>query len=889
MKKILFLNVLILLLLMTTGAAGSAKGENVFRATLANGLQVVIIKNTLAPVVATQINYRVGSNEAPDGFPGMAHAQEHMMFRGSPGLTADQLAGIMALMGGDSNADTQQTVTRYYFTVPKSALETALRVEAIRMRDSLDAPDLWERERGAIEQEVARDLSSPEYQLFMQLLEKMFAGTPYAHDALGTRPSFQQTTATMLKKFHKTWYGPNNAILIIVGDVNAAGTLAMVKKHFAAIPRRPTPARPPVHLQPPESAHIALDSDLPYGLSVAAYRLPGYASPDYAAGVVLADILAGRRGNLYALVPDGKALFADFDAEILPEAGMGLATAGFPQDGDGAGLINDMKKVVDGYVQNGFPDDLVEAAKRHEISNARFRKNSISGLADAWSQALAVEGRTSPDDDIEAIKRVTTDDVNRVAREYLKNDRVITAVLNPQPTGKPVASKGFGGGESFAPGKTKWAALPRWAKRLMSLPGIPASGIRPVDRKLANGIRLIVLPENISETITVIGQVKHNAHLQETAGKEGVGDLLENLFSYGTVSLDRLAFQKAQDDIAADISAGTSFSLRVQPEYFDRGMELLADNLLHPALPEQAFAVVREESAGALRGRLQSPGYRTQKALREALFPAGDPALREATPETVSNLSLADVKAYYAGVFRPDMTTIVMVGQVTAKEARRVVEKYFGSWKAEGAKPVTDLAAIPPNRASSYTVTNPSRIQDEVILAETVGITRLHPDYYFLELGNTVLSGAFYASRLYRDLRENAGLVYTVESSLEAGRHRSLFNVAYGCDPPNVARARAMIEQNLRNMQKTPVALKELLWAKILLINRIPLGEASTDRIAAGMLSRSLAGLPLDEPVVSAKRYRKASAAQLRDVFKKWIRPDAFVQVVEGSMAEQGK
>lgn len=881
MKKIIFFNALILYFLAATCLAGAGENENVFRTTLANGLRVVIVKNALASVVSTQVNYLVGSNEAPEGFPGMAHAEEHMMFRGSPGLTADQLANVMALMGGNFNADTQQTVTRYYFTVPRNALETALHIEAIRMRGSLDMPELWERERGAIEQEVARDLSSPEYLLFMQLLEKMFAQTPYAHDALGTRPSFQKTTSAMLKNFHETWYGPNNAILVIVGDVDAVKTLAMVKKHFAAIPRRPIPARPSVHLKPLQSAHLAIDSDLPYGLSVAAYRLPGYDSPDFAAGVILADVLAGRRGNLYALAPDGKALFTDFDAEILPQAGMGLATAAFPQGGDGVALVDNIKKVVDGYVKDGFPADLVEAAKRHEISNARFRRNSISGQADAWSQALAVEGRTSPDDDIDAIEKVTVEDVNRVARAYLRNDRVITAVLSPQPSGKPVAAKGFGGGESFTPGKTKAVALPRWAKKVMRLPPIPASKVKPFDIKTANGIRLIVLPENVSATITLIGQVKSNSKMQEPAGKEGVSDLLENLFSYGTVSLDRLAFQKAQDDIAADISAGTSFSLRTQPEYFNRGMELLADNLLHPALPEQAFSVVREENIGALRGRLQSPGYRSQKAMREALFPARDPALREATPETLGHVSLADVKDYYARIFRPDMTTIVVIGRVTVKQARRAVERHFGAWKAVGAKPETDLPAVPPNKPSSYAVTNTARIQDEVTLAETLGITRLQTDYYFLELGNSVLSGAFYASRLYRDLRENAGLVYTVASSLEAGRHRSLFTVAYGCDPPNVGKARTMVEQNLRDMQTKPVTEKELLWAKILLINRIPLGEASTDKIAAGLLNRSLAGLPLNEPVLAAKHYRQATALQVRNVFRKWIRPEGFVQIIE--------
>jgi len=182
--------------------ASIAEGADVTRATLKNGLRVIIVRNTLAPVVSTAVNYLVGSNEDPAGFPGMAHAQEHMMFRGSDGLSADQVSRLIAAMGGEFNADTQQTVTQYFFTVPAEDLDVALRIEAIRMRNVLDTQDLWKKERGAIEQEVAQDLSNPAYLLYTGLLARMFEGTPYSRDALGTRLSFQKTTGPMLKKFH---------------------------------------------------------------------------------------------------------------------------------------------------------------------------------------------------------------------------------------------------------------------------------------------------------------------------------------------------------------------------------------------------------------------------------------------------------------------------------------------------------------------------------------------------------------------------------------------------------------------------------------------------------------------------------------------------------------
>jgi zinc protease len=223
---------------------GNGTEQNVLRAELPNGLRVIIVHNSLAPVVTTIINYEVGSDETPPGFPGTAHANEHMMFRGSPGLDASQLDGISAAMGGDANADTQQMVTQYFFTMPAENLDLALHIEAIRMRGIDDTEKSWDQERGAIEQEVAQDLSNPEYVFYTNLQALMFKGTPYAYDALGSRPSFDKTTGAMLKEFHDTWCVPNNAVLVICGDVQADQALAKVKELFGDAPRRDLPARP---------------------------------------------------------------------------------------------------------------------------------------------------------------------------------------------------------------------------------------------------------------------------------------------------------------------------------------------------------------------------------------------------------------------------------------------------------------------------------------------------------------------------------------------------------------------------------------------------------------------------------------------------------------------
>jgi len=862
------------------------QGVNVLRATLDNGLRVVIVRNSLAPVVTTVVNYLVGSNEAPEGFPGMAHAQEHMMFRGSPGLSANQLADITAAMGGMFDADTQQTVTQYFFGVPAEDLDAALHIEAIRMGGVLDSEKLWQEERGAIEQEVAQDLSNPEYIFYTKLLATMFRGTVYAHDALGTKVSFDQTTGAMLKKFYDTWYAPNNAILVIVGDVKPQETLAEVKKLFDHIPAKKLPVRNQLHLEPVKPETFQLKTDLSVGLAVVSFRTPGYESPDYAAVEVLADVLSSERGKLYALVPEGKALFAEFDLDTLPGAGIGQAIVGFPIGADAEQLVKKVQAILTEVATKGVPADLVEAAKRHRVAEAEFQKNSIFHLAMAWSKAVAVEGRQSPQDGVTAVEQVSENDVNQAARKYLDSDHAVVAILRAQPTGNPISSKGFGGTESFIPEQTREVKLPEWAKKALRRLSIPASVVHPVVTTLPNGIKLIVQPEDVSNTVNVYGHIENNPDLQTAKGQEGVDQVLDQLFSYGTTSLDRLAFQKGLDSIAANVSAGTDFSLEVLADHFDRGLSLLADNELHPRLQEKDFTTVQQQVAATTAGRLQSPGYLVERAVKMGLFPKGDPTQRQATPATVSSLTLQDVKDYYQKVFRPDLTTMVIIGKVTPEKAKAAVEKHFGTWGAVGPKPNVLLPPVPANKPATTAVDDPSRVQDKVTLAETLGLTRSNPDYYALELGNHVLGGGFYATRLYQDLREKRGLVYYVSSSFDVGRTRAIYEVNYGCDSPNVSTARAIIHGDLKDMQSSLVPDEQLRQAKAMLLREIPLSESSMESIADGLLSRVKLKLPLDEPILAAHRYVELTAEQVRAAFARWVRPTDLIQVTQGPSPE---
>jgi zinc protease len=320
----------------------------------------------------------------------------------------------------------------------------------------------------------------------------------------------------------------------------------------------------------------------------------------------------------------------------------------------------------------------------------------------------------------------------------------------------------------------------------------------------------------------------------------------------------------------------------VLKQNFARGVELLADNELHPALPAPAFDVVKQQTVQYVAGNMQSPGYRTSRALDVALLPTGDPSLRQATPASLSKLTLDDVKHYYAATMRPDLTTIVVIGDVSAADARAAIERSFGTWTATGPKPATTLPAVPVNKASAANIADAEQVQDSVTLSEELALNRFDANYYALQLGTHVLGGGFYATRLYHDLRQVAGYVYTVDVSLNASKTRATYTVTYGCNPENVSKARALIERDLNQMRTQPVSASELHQAKALLLRGIPLSESSEDSVAGGLLARAEIGLPLDEANRAAAKYIGMSAEDVMQAFARKIDTANLVQVVRG-------
>jgi zinc protease len=858
----------------------STDPDFVVRATLASGLHVILLPNKLAPVATTVMTYNVGFND--DTLTGIAHATEHMLFRGTPEISAGQLADIAARMGAQYNAFTTNEYTLYYYKLPSAYLDLALHIEADRMTHAMIRAGDWATERGAIEQEIRAQESVPAYKIGLTLRESFFAGTPFATASGGTVPSFEKMTADDIRAFYHTWYQPNNATLIVAGDIDPQATLAQIHAHFDAVAGVAVPAHKTIAVPVLASTTLQNSFDYPVGFGALAYRLPGSNDADYAAAEVIAQIFSSGRTTLADLTLTGKTLAAFNVANAFPEMGadflLGVPARGTTTEDVGKLLAG----VIDGYRTTGIPVDLIEAAKLRLLSQQAYSESSISGLGFAWAEAVE-EGKPAPDTLFQAVASVTADDVNRVLRTYFTPDHQISIIVSPKPTGGTPAVDPSAGVEHVGFTPTTHEALPAWAQIALKAPlRAPADNLNATMKHLPNGVSYAVRGESAAPTVLLEGFIRTNPLLYVPKGKDGLSPVVDGLLLWGTTTHDRKAYEAEVDGIAAQVLLGTGFRLEVQAKDFERGVELLAEGLLHPGFTPDSFGVVKAAELQEVAVNNGLPKSKAEYAQRLALYPLGDPRRRNATETTVASITLDDVRRYYQFAYRPDETTIAVVGDIAPERVDAVLQKYFGEWKATGPRPTFAFPKLKQQSAQARTVRvkSATNTQSEVTLKQVFHMERSDPDYVPLLLANTILSGEGTGSLLFEELRVHHGYVYTPTSSFNVDATGAEFTISFASDAAKVAPANAAIVAIIKQLQARPLPAVELQRAKALLLAQRVLPLDSYSGLADEMLAGPIAGYD----TLGSSRYfwtelLATTPAQLQRAIRR-IDPDHFLRVI---------
>jgi zinc protease len=886
-KQFVFLIACVLVVLAGSSARAQQTGgpgdAGIYTTTLKNGLRVVVVEDHAAPVVQTAMWYHFGSLDETPGKTGLAHATEHMMFRGTNDMTAGGLDDIVARLGAQMNGETTYDYTQFYFTMPADKVEVGLAIEADRMQHAAMRQADWNVERGAVLNELEGDESSPFFVLLQKVRAAAYPGQPNGRTPTGYITDVEHATAADIAKYYHEWYAPNNATLVVAGDVSHDAIFEKAEHYFGAIPRKTLPKRTEVH--PTAVTHtVTVASDLPFPFAIVdlAYAVPGDTETGEPAIDALGTLIENQLSPFYAaLVQSNIALAIQTDEDTQLKGGLLhvyiIVNPGHTADE----AIKVFQDTMTQTLETGFAPDLVEAAKRVTIADRLYSDDSVEGMAGLAGYTYGIVGERVSDED-NRLAALDAQSMLTVARKYLSQPTVIGRLdPNAQPSRGSSDKSNAAITDDFSKRVPNGPIVePAALREEVRTPTTARSSLDPTSFTLSNGIRVLVEQKPDRQTFVLAGQIDSSAAFAPP-GKEGISDLASTLANYGSAQYPFAARRKAIDMMGAEVENGASFNARGLSRDFAKIVAILADGEMHPTFAEPWFSLERDQLANSLQSTDTISGVMIDRAYLRLLAAPNDPSLRNASQTTVDGITQADLVAYTQSYWRPDLTTIAVVGDVTPDEVRSVLQDALGGWSVQGTKPDAEAMAFPAAHSGhDYIGTDASQVY---IRMGQPAVSRNSPDYNtFLVLNQILGAGGAFESRLWQEMRQKRGLVYSVTSSVSAGRDRGDFRVEMDASPSRVVEAVDFVRSELVTLQTHPVTQTELNDAKLRLVSDALLDESSADGEAQQLLDIGTYGLSLDYYRTLNDRFANITAADVQRVAQKYLDPTALVEIYSG-------
>lgn len=872
------------LLSATAHAQGFDSGvgdAGIYQTRLSNGLRVIAIEDHVAPVVHTSMLYRFGSLDETPGKTGLAHALEHMMFRGTPSLSAGGLDDVVARVGGQMNGTTDYDYTSYLFDMPADRLRIALQIEADRMQHAALRASDWAIERRAVLNEIEGDDSSPFYNLLARVREAAYPDQPEGRTPAGLREDVASASAADLRTYYERWYAPNNATLVVAGDVSHERVFALAARYFGRIPRRVLPARTDV--RPKAATGKVVDAQFPFPFEVLdlAYAIPGDTEAGEPAMSTLATLIPNQRGPFYqALVETNVALEIDANADTQLRGGLMHVFIVLNPGHSGQEAQTIFTRTMAEQLKNGFSADLAAAAKRATLAERVYSADSIAGYADLAGYTYGIVGERDRDEDAR-LAALTPADLLRAAKKYLAVPNVV-GHLTPNdrpPSGSNKADASVA--DNFSSRAPNGPIVePPAIRRELRRASTARSKLHPFEFTLPNGIRVIVQQKSDRRTVSIRGEIASSPAFVPP-GKEGIARLASAVANFGSAHYDFTQLRALADDLGASIDLGASFSAHGLSDNFETLLAALADGEEHPNFPDSWLAQERSQLANSVQSEDRISGVLADRAYLSNLLEPADPALRFASQDSVSSITRQDLLAYTARYWRPEFTTIAIVGDITPERARTAVAAAFGAWHGQGAPPSLAQAPLPmPHGGHAYIATAASQV---FVQLGQAAVPRTNADYDAFRLLTEILGGeGFFESRLWQELRQKRGLVYSVGAQLKSDRNRGDLEIVLSASPGNVSQALALVRGEMERLRTHPVSPAELAEAKLRLVSQALLSEGSADGQLGEIMEIAKNGLPASYFATLTQRYAAIAPADIERVARRYLRPDRLIQIFAG-------
>jgi len=875
-------------LLLTTSTAGASPSE-VQEKTLDNGLQVLVQEDHSAPLVSSYIWYRVGIRHEPAGEAGISHFLEHMAFKGTERLSGREMNRLVTEKGGYLNGFTSMDYTAYVETLPSDSLDLALDIESERMtKCTLSAEDI-ESEKGVVLSEFEGAENDPSFLLRRAVMAAQFPGEPYGRTVLGDKEDLRALTRDDVHRYYKSHYAPNNAVLVVVGDVAAEDVFNKAEQYFGSVP--PDTPAPPVP-NPGRGATgekrvtLEVPGRTPYLQAV--YEVPPIDHPDHVALEVLQNVVSsGRTSRLYeALVYSGLAsgaggweyenpqptVFA-FEVALQP----GVAHEDVEQAFD---------EVISRLRQEPVDEKELLKAKNKTKANFVYSADGVTKLAQQIGYYHLIDSykylETFPD----RVDAVTAADIQRVARTYFTKDNRTVGWL--KVTGEPEG----GTGGPPPPTDVYWQRRPEPvftnADDLLVSPPAGIGTVAPIYRlALDNGLVVIMQENRTAPFVALYGNITAGP-VFDPPDQAGLATFCAEMLGRGTQKRSWQDIRDELETLAADLSFSTgaqvgTLSGRCLKD--DLGLLLAdaAEQLMLPSFPAEEIEKVREEIRAAQERRDEDTQQVAEKVLFEQLYPLGHPlhASRFGTAESVATIQAEDLAVFHDRYYRPENTLLAIVGDFDATDAAKLVRAAFGDWARHGEPTEPALPQIPVRAEPEIVkVPIPNKTQVDIVVGFP-GLSRRDPNYYEADLMNYVLGRSF-MSRLNMRIREELGLAYYVYSFYYAYWGPGPWVLHMGVNPANADSALSSAIEELEKMQEEPPSAEELQLWKDYVKGTVARRMETYAGIARELALAEFYHLGLYHPYEYPGLLSNISAEEIHQAALAYLHPQGYVAVIAG-------
>ncbi|WP_084582820.1 M16 family metallopeptidase [Sphingomonas azotifigens] len=865
--------------------------------TLANGLRVIVHTDRKAPVVALSVWYDVGSKHEPAGKTGFAHLFEHLMFNGSQNAPGDFFEPLKQVGATDLNGTTYFDRTNYFETVPRPALERALFLESDRMGWLTPAitQGVLDEQRGVVQNEKRQGDNQPYGLIEYALYEGLFGSGPYGHSVIGSMADLDKASVADVKGWFHDHYGPNNAVLALSGDIDAAEAKPLVEKYFGRIAAGPKSELPKVTIPTlPAAKTVVLKDQVPAVYVSRNWAIPGLNDPDAAAldvfGQVLGGLASSRLAN--ALVREEKlAVQAYASAETLSQAGTFTVAAMVKPGVDPALVEKRIDAILADLIAKGPTADEVRRVATTNVAG------TIRGLQSTRAQAAALaEGLLYSNDPgffrkrLEEVAKMTPAKARAAAAKWLTRPALTIIV-------EPGAREAYQEAAAVAPAKpAAEEAIPKGDRG--PLPDVgPIRDIRfpAVERtRLANGVELIYARQTAVPVTRMVLSFDAGA-TADPDGRPGTQNLTLSLMDEGTTSRTSIAIAEAKERLGAEIDSGSSadrtyLTLGVPSANLGGGVELFSDIVRHPAFAPAEVERLRATTLTAIQFELSSPQGLADRAMPGLLYGPANPYAKLANgagdPAVVAKLSRDELIAFHRAWIRPDKAKVFVVSDLPLAQVKAALDARFGDWNGEGTAGAKAFSNKPQPASPRIVLIDRPNSPQSLILAGQM--TPLNPasDLLVALTANQVLGGGF-LSRINMDLREARHWSYGAGGGFNWFEHAVPYVVHAPVQGDRTGESIQSIRDDVRSFLTTNGVTPAELAREIAGSTRELAGRFETANAVLGAMQQNdIRHRPDDYYDTIAQKYRAMTAQQLDAAARGALDVDRFVWVVVGEAAK---